>query len=117
MKRMMKGMAAMAFLLAMAGCNTVGGIIVTPIDGQTVSGSEIDIAVQPTVTLVSEVRFYLDGVEMNGSPVSLPSGDGTYKLRWDTTTEYEGAHTLKVEVYVDGSLAESESITVYVAIN
>lgn len=111
MKRMMKGMALMAFLLAMAGCSTVASIITTPYDGQTVSGT-ITILVQPDASLFPDsVIFYIDGARY--AEDAIPSGD-SFSVEWDTTTYSYGSHKIKVEVTSGGSVVKTEEITVYV---
>jgi hypothetical protein len=76
--------------------------IVTPAEGETVSGSVFITAEALDDTGVSRVDFYIDNQQVAADD-SVP-----YKLEWDTTVESNGMHELKtVATDTDGQTASS----------
>jgi hypothetical protein len=68
--------------------------ITGPSDGATVSGSSVAFtATASDPSGVNKVRFWVDGTYL-GFDQTAP-----YAKTWDTTTTYNGVHTLKIEAF------------------
>ena len=82
--------------------------ITNPSDGETVSGT---VSVTTSITGdINSVKFYIDDV-FKAEDTAAP-----FQYIWDTTTYPDGNHTVKAEGYVDGVLADDDSVTVIIDI-
>jgi len=79
-------------------------------DQEIIKGETVTISVTATDTdgTITEVQFYVDDVNV-GSAVSLP-----YNFEWNTSTESDGAHTLKATCKDNNNGTATDEITVVV---
>ncbi|MBU7016812.1 MAG: hypothetical protein HXS44_04840 [Theionarchaea archaeon] len=80
--------------------------ITYPPNGSTVEGT-VTITVSYTGS-IDEVRFYIDDVLKN-TDTSAP-----FQWNWDTTLYEDDDYTIRVDGYVSGTLADTDSVTVTV---
>jgi hypothetical protein len=72
--------------------------IAHPDNGSIVSGTETIIAGATDNTGVTQVKFFLDGAELENGVVTEIDGKWSYwSYAWDTSTVSEGPHTIEAE--------------------
>ncbi|MCP4155625.1 MAG: BACON domain-containing protein, partial [bacterium] len=85
-----------------------GVTITNPVDGETVSGTEI-VSANVTASGVTSVAFYIAGV------LKKTDNRAPYRYRWETARESNGAYSIEAKAYGSGGLLGSHSISVTVS--